>query len=293
LWCPHLPQTKQKLLLAVIFASIFMCVEVVGGIMSHSLAILTDAAHLLSDTAGFIVALLAAHWAAKKSGEHFSYGYHRVEVLGALASIMSVWLVTGILLAEAVKRLLSPSPVDGRAMFVLAVIGVVVNLMLMWILGAHHHHGHGHSHAPHDHSHGHDHRCGHGHAEEAEGCRKTSSSPSMPAIKEGMHGCCSGGSASLAAANGQEASGISSDEEHGHQHHGEHGHDHGPSHDHGGHGHSHHNLNLHGALIHAVGDLVQSVGVAIAGALIWWHQVGVASVCFSPPHFTRIGLLVS
>ena len=54
--------------------------QVVGGIFAHSLAIITDAAHLLSDVSGFAVAVLAAYWAKRRSHEHFSYGYHRVEV---------------------------------------------------------------------------------------------------------------------------------------------------------------------------------------------------------------------
>lgn len=75
-----LPQIQRKLIAALILAFIFMLVEVVGGIMAHSLAIITDAAHLLSDVSGFAVAVLAAFWAKRKSHEHFSYGYHRVEV---------------------------------------------------------------------------------------------------------------------------------------------------------------------------------------------------------------------
>ena len=91
-----------------------MIVEVVGGVYAHSLAIITDAAHLLSDVSGFAVAAFAAFWAARRSKEHFSYGYHRVEVLGALASVMTVWLVTGILLVEAIQRIITPEEVDGK-----------------------------------------------------------------------------------------------------------------------------------------------------------------------------------
>lgn len=91
-----------------------MLVEVAGGIYAHSLAIVTDAAHLLSDVSGFAVSAFAAFYAAKRSHQHFSYGYHRIEVLGALASILSVWLVTGILLWEAVQRIINPEPVNGK-----------------------------------------------------------------------------------------------------------------------------------------------------------------------------------
>lgn len=144
-------QIQQKLIAALCLAFVFMIVEVVGGLMAHSLAIITDAAHLLSDVSGFAVAVLAAVWAKRKSQEHFSYGYHRVEVrrnggsdatrgrrgrmrarrpatlsvaragasaglqvLGALASVMTVWLVTGLLLFEAIQRIITPEPVNGK-----------------------------------------------------------------------------------------------------------------------------------------------------------------------------------
>lgn len=71
---PHDPQTQRKLLIALVIAFLFMIVEVVGGIYAHSLAIITDAAHLLSDVSGFGVSALAAVWAARMSHSHFSYG---------------------------------------------------------------------------------------------------------------------------------------------------------------------------------------------------------------------------
>jgi len=94
-----------------------MFIEVAGGIYAGSLAIITDAAHLLSDVSGFGVSMFAAYYAAKKSSEHHSFGYHRVEVLGALASMISVWLVTGILVWEAGARIIKPEPVDGKSEF--------------------------------------------------------------------------------------------------------------------------------------------------------------------------------
>ena len=68
------PQTQRRLLLALVVAFAFMIVEVVGGVFAHSLAIITDAAHLLADVSGFGVSVFAAFWAARKSQEHFSYG---------------------------------------------------------------------------------------------------------------------------------------------------------------------------------------------------------------------------
>lgn len=111
-------KTQRKFVWALALAFFFMFVEVTGGIYAGSLAIITDAAHLLSDISGFAVSIAAAYYAAQKTSEshHFSYGFHRVEVLGALASILSVWLVTGILVFEAVQRIFNPEPVDGKSM---------------------------------------------------------------------------------------------------------------------------------------------------------------------------------
>lgn len=214
---------QRKFIAALLVAAAFMAVEFIGGIYAHSLAIMTDAAHLLSDVSGFAVSLFAAIYAARKSGEHFSYGYHRVEVLGALASVLTVWLVTGVLVWEAVGRIVSPEPVNGKVMFILALVGVGVNLVLMAILG-----GHGHAHA---HAHG---------AEHGEDASQ------LDGIEQGRE--------EFLQINGEDQ-----------------------NHEHHYHNHNHHegsdgNINMRGAIVHVLGDLVQSVGVAIAGALIWWHQ---------------------
>ena len=71
---PPPPQTQRRLMAALVLAFAFMVVEVVGGVYAHSLAIITDAAHLLSDVSGFAVAAFAAFWAARRSREYFSYG---------------------------------------------------------------------------------------------------------------------------------------------------------------------------------------------------------------------------
>lgn len=72
-----------------------------------------------------------------------------LQVLGSLVSILIIWVVTGVLLYEAVLRVITPQEVDGRLMFILAAAGIVVNLSVMAIFG------HGHSHAGHDHGHHH------------------------------------------------------------------------------------------------------------------------------------------
>lgn len=80
-----------------------------------SVAIMSDAAHMLSDVCGFGVSIFAAWAVARRSHHAYSFGYHRVEIIGALVSIMLIWLVTGMLVYEAVNRLINPVPVDGKS----------------------------------------------------------------------------------------------------------------------------------------------------------------------------------
>ena len=99
---------KRKLLIGAGLCFLFMLFEIIGGFMAHSLAVMTDAAHMLSDVAGFIVSVLALLLSSRAADAKYSFGYHRAEVLGALASILVVWLMTGCLIYEAIQRLITP-----------------------------------------------------------------------------------------------------------------------------------------------------------------------------------------
>mmetsp|Transcript_60363 Transcript_60363/g.171588 ORF Transcript_60363/g.171588 Transcript_60363/m.171588 type:complete len:446 (+) Transcript_60363:78-1415(+) len=142
---------KRKMKLAIYCALFFMTVEIVGGIFANSLAIITDAAHMLSDVGGFIVSLLALQLSEMEATQEYSYGFKQAEVLGALLSVMLVWALTAILMYEAVFRFISPEEIEAPTMLVIAVIGFLVNLVLMKVLG------HGHAHGDEGCSHGHGH----------------------------------------------------------------------------------------------------------------------------------------
>lgn len=127
-----------------------MIAEVVGGLIAHSLAILTDAAHLLSDVAGMFMSVAAIKLAQRVATEQFSFGFARAEVLGALFSCMLIWALTGILVYEAIRRMITLEEVDGMTMTIVACLGLVVNLLMLFVLGGHSHggqecggHGHG------------------------------------------------------------------------------------------------------------------------------------------------------
>mmetsp|Transcript_79505 Transcript_79505/g.212543 ORF Transcript_79505/g.212543 Transcript_79505/m.212543 type:complete len:388 (+) Transcript_79505:40-1203(+) len=144
-------ENQDKLTKAVYCALFFMCVEIVGGIAANSLAVITDAAHMLSDVGGFIVSLVALHLSSKAGTNRYTYGFRQAEVLGAFLSVMIVWALTAVLLVKAVKRFVEPEEVNGKVMSIIAAIGLGVNLLLMKILGAH-----GHSHGMGENHHGHD-----------------------------------------------------------------------------------------------------------------------------------------
>jgi len=89
--------SMRKLLVAVVLCIVFMAVEVVGGIKANSLAILTDAAHLLSDVAAFAISLFSLWASGWEATPCQSYGFYGIEILGSLVSIQMIWLLAGIL----------------------------------------------------------------------------------------------------------------------------------------------------------------------------------------------------
>ena len=115
-----------------------------GGYYAHSLAVMSDAAHLLSDLGTLCMSLTTLTYAARRAPATHSFGLHRAELLGALFSVASLWAVTGALLYAAAQRLRQPERVQGQAMMAIALLGVAVNVALAAVLsGAQ---GHGHSH---------------------------------------------------------------------------------------------------------------------------------------------------
>ncbi|RKP00824.1 hypothetical protein CXG81DRAFT_12769 [Caulochytrium protostelioides] len=150
--------TQRRLRLALTFCLLFLLVQALGGYLAHSLAILADACHLVTDLASYGVALLSVHVAGRAPTHRHSYGFHRAEVLGACCSVLLIWVLTGLLAYEAIARLITPPeglPVQPRIMIVLALLGVIFNVGMLAILGHGHDHDHSHGHSQ-DHDHDHD-----------------------------------------------------------------------------------------------------------------------------------------
>jgi len=265
----------------------FLIVEVIGGYLAGSLAIMSDAAHLFADLASFGVAIVAARLASLPATDQHTFGLKRAESLAALLSMLSLAIVSIALALEAIRRLYeNDGNVDGKGMTLIAGIGVLVNIALALVLGVE---NHVHMPGSHDHDHGHGHEHGHGHGHDDD---------------DDVHH------------HGHESDGHHHESSHdGHHHSHTHdcdGHDNHTNNvcDETGHDHSHENhseetklleegqkleeynatnskechptkkqrnINLQAAYLHVMGDLAQSVGVLIAGVVIWvnplWHVI--------------------
>ncbi|XP_029430248.1 zinc transporter 4 isoform X2 [Rhinatrema bivittatum] len=189
---------RNRLVVAGTLYLFFMVGELVGGYIANSLAIMTDALHILTDLSGIILTLLALWLAAKSPTKRFTFGFHRLEVLSAIISVLLVYVLTAFLLYEAVQRTIHMDyEINGDIMLITAALGVAVNLIMGFLLNQSGH--------PHSHSNSHSH------------CPPTNS-PN--------------------ATRGQD------------------------------HSHGHGSLAVRAAFVHALGDLVQSVGVLIAAYII-------------------------
>lgn len=116
--------------------STFMVVEIVGGLWTGSLALLADAAHMLTDVGGLLLALVAIRFAARPATPQKTFGYVRMEVLAALANAVVLLLLTIYILYEAWQRFLAPPEILSGPMLVVAIVGLAVNLVSMKMLHA-------------------------------------------------------------------------------------------------------------------------------------------------------------
>jgi len=171
----------RKLIWVCVICTIFMIIEIIGGYLANSIAIMSDAAHLLSDLLGFLISIISIYISRKVAKHNMSYGYHRAEIIGALVSIVLIWALTLWLLYEATIRIIIPPKVDGFIMLIISIIGFSFNVIMGIVLvksgvahshGLHkcdHNHDHDHDHEhDHDHDHEHEHEHEHGHSSDEE-----------------------------------------------------------------------------------------------------------------------------
>lgn len=130
----HSDGNMRRVILALILTGSFMVVEVIGGILSGSLALLADAGHMLTDTMALGLAAVAFHVSKRPADRKLTFGYHRFQILAAFVNGLSLLLIVGWILFEAVQRFLSPTEVLGQTMLVVAGAGLVVNIAAFVIL---------------------------------------------------------------------------------------------------------------------------------------------------------------
>jgi cobalt-zinc-cadmium efflux system protein len=125
---------RRRLLAAVCLSASYMAVEAIGGWFSHSLALLADAGHMLSDTAALGISLFAAWIASQPATPQRTFGFHRAEILAALANAAALIAIAGLVLFEAWDRWRAPREIHTAAMFGVALGGLAVNLGMLALL---------------------------------------------------------------------------------------------------------------------------------------------------------------
>ncbi|MFL5845422.1 MAG: cation diffusion facilitator family transporter [Solirubrobacteraceae bacterium] len=125
---------QGKLAIALGLILSFMAVEVVVGVLTGSLALLSDAAHMLTDAVAIGLALVAARLAARPAAGAMTYGLKRAEILSAQFNGATLLVMALFIVYEGIRRLVDPPDVDGTPLLVVALIGVVVNLAATWVL---------------------------------------------------------------------------------------------------------------------------------------------------------------
>lgn len=121
-------------MVALVLTGAFMVVEVVGGIISGSLALLADAGHMLTDTMALALAAMAFHVSKRPPDGNLTFGYQRFQILAAFVNGLSLLAVVGWILFEAINRFISPNEILAETMLVVAAAGLLVNLISFAVL---------------------------------------------------------------------------------------------------------------------------------------------------------------
>jgi cobalt-zinc-cadmium efflux system protein len=131
---PSADADRRWLTVALALIAGFMGVEIVAGLLAGSLALLSDAAHMLTDAASIGLALVAARFAARPASGAFTFGFGRAEILSAQVNGAALFLLAGVIAVEGARRLGAPPHVDGSIVIVVGAVGALVNVGAFWAL---------------------------------------------------------------------------------------------------------------------------------------------------------------
>lgn len=130
----------QRLKWALAISSAYFFAELIAGFLTNSLALLSDAGHMMSDVGAMTLSLFAFRMAGRPATHQSTYGFHRMEILAALFNGLFLWLIVGIIFAAAFNRFHSPPEVESLGMMIVAIVGLIVNVVAAAILHGGHHH---------------------------------------------------------------------------------------------------------------------------------------------------------
>jgi cobalt-zinc-cadmium efflux system protein len=124
----------KRLSVALALIAGFMAVEVIVGILAHSLALLSDAAHMLTDAGALVMSLIVIRLMRRPSGGNLTFGLKRSEILSAQANGGTLLVLACLIVYEGIHRLITPPPAEGKAILIVALLGIAVNLAATWQL---------------------------------------------------------------------------------------------------------------------------------------------------------------
>jgi len=125
---------KKTLAISLVIITLYMIVEVVGGLLTNSLALLADAGHMLSDAISLTVALLAFTFSGRAADYSKTYGYKRFEILAAVLNGVTLVLIAIYIFYEAIDRFQNPPEIASSGMLIIATIGLLINILVAWIM---------------------------------------------------------------------------------------------------------------------------------------------------------------
>ena len=128
----------SRIKIAILITAIFLFIEIIGGYISGSLALVSDAGHMFSDLLSLILSLGAMILATRVATKEKTYGLHRTEIFAAFINSLLLIAISGVIIWEAYQRFLDPSPIQGGIMLIVAVLGFLANLAIMIMLHGSH-----------------------------------------------------------------------------------------------------------------------------------------------------------
>ena len=123
----HLNESQKNIGIAFFLNAVFVVIEIIGGLLTNSIAILSDAVHDLGDSLTLGLSWILEKRSRRLGNSRYTYGYKRLSLVGALMNAVVLLVGSGFIIANAIPRLFSPEPIDPKGMIILAVLGIIIN----------------------------------------------------------------------------------------------------------------------------------------------------------------------